>query len=116
MYRLINNATIPKALKVLLYILLTLTCIYWISIMTYKILELLRKSLHWCSEKRNWWTFVVCIAILAIGSLLIAQYLLDLDPIGKVVNWVVTNINEFRNKLGNIIIGVTDAAKSGGVS
>lgn len=103
MYRLINNSKLPKFLKVLLIILLTLTCVYWIGLFIYKILEAIRKFVHWVSDKRNWWTFLMCIFILAIGSLLLAQFYFDLDPFGKLVNNIVEKWNDFREYLKGII-------------
>ena len=96
MYKIINNSKMPKLLKVLAYILLTLSLVYLIGLVLYKILEALRKFIHWVSEKRNCWTFLVCLLILGVGILLAAQFYFNLDPIGKVINWFKMNINEFR--------------------
>lgn len=88
MYKLINNSSrLPKFVKILLDILLTLSCVYLIGLCVYKILEAIRKFLHWTTEKRNWWTFLMCIVILAIGTFIVAQFILDLDPFGNLVRW-----------------------------
>ena len=105
MYRLINNSNIPKVIKWLLYILLTITMIYWIIILSYRILEIIRRTVHFVSEKRNWWTFVCCIFILLIGTFLVAQFVLGLDPMGKFITSVNEMIDNIRNNLGNIIKG-----------
>lgn len=85
----INNSQMPKWLKIILYTLLTITLVYWLILFIYKFLELLRIVIHWCSDKRNWWTFVGCILILGVGSLLLAQFVFGLDPFGKLLNWVL---------------------------
>ena len=105
MYRIIRNSNIPKVIKWILYILLAITMIYWIIMLVYKILELIRRFLHFISDKRNWWTFVGCIIILLIGTFLVAQFILGLDPIGKFITSVNEMINNIRNNLGNIIKG-----------
>lgn len=99
MYRWLHNATMPKFLKVLLYILLTITCIYWILIATYKLLEIIRICIHFISDKRNWWTYVTCLLILGIGVLLAAQFLLGLDPIGKMIESIKTAFDDFKRGL-----------------
>lgn len=69
----------------------------------YKILEAIRKFVHWVSDKHNWWTFLMCVFILAIGSLLLAQFYFDLDPFGQFANSVVEKWNEFRDFLRGLI-------------
>jgi ascorbate-specific PTS system EIIC-type component UlaA len=83
MIRYVHNSKLPKWLKILIYITLTITCIYWLGIFIYKVLEYTRRFIHWTTEKRNWWTFLVCILILLIGSLIMAQGVLGLDPLGR---------------------------------
>lgn len=105
MYRIISNSNIPKVIKWILYILLAITMIYLIIILSYRILEILRRTVHFVSEKRNWWTFVCCIFILLIGTFIVAQFWLGLDPIGKIITSVNETINNIRNNLGNAIKG-----------
>ena len=105
MYRLINNSKIPRIIKWLLYILLTITIIYWIIIMAYKLLDLMRRFLHFVSDKRNWWTFVCCVGILLIGAFIVAQFVLGLDPMGKFINSIKETIDNIRNAIGEAIKG-----------
>lgn len=105
MYRLINNSKIPRIIKWLLYILLTITMIYWIIMLVYKILELIRRFVHFVSDKRNWWTFVGCVIILLIGTFVVAQFVLELDPLGKFITSVNNMIDNIRNSIGNAIKG-----------
>lgn len=104
MYRWLHRSHMPAILKILLYILLTLTCIYWIIMLTYKLLSIIRICMHFISEKRNWWTFVVVLVIIGISALLLGQFYFGLDPVGKVAQWFVERWSEFRSTLGNKII------------
>lgn len=103
MYKWVANSHIPKWLKILIYIVVTLTLVYWLGLLVYKFFEALRKFLHWATDKHNWWTFLMCIFILLLGSLLIAQFLLGLDPIGKAAEFIVDKWNNLRDTIGNII-------------
>lgn len=105
MFKKIYNSNIPKVIKALLYILLIVTLVYLIIITLYKILNLLRIFLHWATDEHNWWTFVTCVIILLIGSLLIAQFVLGLDPFGNFFRNIVDKFDSFRTWLGNLIIG-----------
>ena len=105
MYRLIWKSKIPRIIKWLLYILLTITIIYWIIIMTYKLLDLMRRFLHFVSDKKNWWTFVCCVCILLIGTFIVAQFVLGLDPFGKFINSIKEMIDNIRNAIGEAIKG-----------
>ncbi len=100
---LINNSNMPKFLKILIYILLTLTLVYWIVWFIYKVLDYLRIFLHFVSDKRNWWTFVGCIVILLIGTFLVAQFVLGLNPIGNFLEWLKSIVNAIRNNIGGAI-------------
>ena len=73
--------------------------------LVYKILELIRRFVHFISDKRNWWTFVCCVFILLIGTFVVAQFVLGLDPIGKFITSVNNMIENIRNIIGNRIKG-----------
>lgn len=103
MYSLIKKSEMPKLLKVIFYITLTITCIYWIGYLTYKLLNLLRIILHLISEKEHWWFVIIVLIGIVIATLLIAQFCFDLNPFGNFVNWIKGNINIFRNWLGDLI-------------
>ena len=105
MYRLIWKSKIPRIIKWLLYILLTITIIYWIIIMAYKLLDLMRRFLHFVSDNKNWWTFVCCVCILLIGTFIVAQFVLGLDPVGKFINSIKEMIDNIRNSIGEAIKG-----------
>lgn len=105
MCRFVYNSNLPKWLKILIYIAITITLVYWLGLLVYEFLEALRKLLHWTSEQRNWWTFLTCIFILGIGSLLIAQFALGLDPFGKIVKWFIDRWNDLRQLIGDKIAG-----------
>lgn len=105
MHKWLYNSKLPKWLKILIYIVLTLTLIYWLGLLVYKFLEAIRKFIHWASEQRNWWTFLTCILILGIGSLLLAQFVFGLDPFGKVTQWFVNCFNNMRQLIGGKIAG-----------
>lgn len=103
MYKRLYNSQLPKWLKLILYILITLTLIYLLCITLYKVLEISRVVIHWVSEKRNWWTFLVCILILLIGSFVIAQCVLGLDPLGAIGNYFIEQWHNLRNAIANFI-------------
>ena len=105
MYRLIWKSKIPRIIKCLLYVLLTITIIYWIIIMAYKLLDLMRRFLHFVSDKKNWWTFVCCVCILLIGTFIVSQFVLGLDPVGKFINSIKEMIDNIRNAIGEAIKG-----------
>ena len=87
LYSLVHTAKMRKLIKILIYILLTLTLVYWIGWLLYKFLELLRKIIHCITEKEHWWFFLSCILLLAIGTFIVAQFVLGLNPYGKIIDW-----------------------------
>ena len=105
MFKWISNSRLPRIVKWLLYVVLVLSCVYWIGWFVFKILDGTRKLIHWITESRNWWTFIVCILIVAIGVFLAAQFYFGLDPIGKLQAWFSENIQTFRYWLGDLISG-----------
>jgi hypothetical protein len=96
---------LPKWAKVLVMVLTILTLVWWVGLFIYKFLCLFRVIGEFIFDKRNYWTFLVCILILGIGSLLVAQFLLGLDPIGNVINWFIDRFNEIRLWIGGAISG-----------
>ena len=96
---------LPKWLRIILIILSILTMVYWIGYITYKILCGVRVFGAFIFDKRNYWTFLTCIAILLIGTLLVAQFALGLDPIGKAYQYIIDQFNNLRDIIGNKIKG-----------
>ena len=96
---------LPKWLKIILLTLSIVTVVYWLGFVIYKILEAVRIIFAYIFEKRNYWTFLICVLILIVGSLLIAQFYFNLDPFGKMANWFIAKWNELREWLSNIIGG-----------
>ena len=95
----------PRWLKIVLLIASIITVIYWLGVMIYKILCAIRVMGAFIFEKRNYWTFICCVAILLIGSLIMAQGLLGLDPIGKALNYLSAQLEVLREYIGGFIMG-----------
>ena len=89
-------SNLPKFLKVILFILSIITVVYWLVILFYKILELVRLIGAFIFDKHNYWTLISCIIILFIGSVLIAQFVLELDPVGKATDLIVDKFNDLK--------------------
>ena len=95
----------PKPIRVVYYVILAITLIYWLYRLTASILELIQKIGSFIFEKRNYYTFIVCILILCVGILLASQFIFNLDPFGKVANWLVSKWNDLRHWCVEIIGG-----------
>lgn len=93
----------PKAIRIIYYVILAITLVYWAYRLIALTLDLIQKIGCFIFEKRNYYTFVVCMLILAIGILLASQFIFDLDPFGRFVNGIVDKWNNFRQWCVNII-------------
>ena len=93
----------PKTLKIILYITITITCIYWLGLLAYKLLELIRFILHLITEKGHWWFVIIVIIGIIIATLFIAQFCFNLNPFGQFGAWIKNHIYNFRNWLGDLI-------------
>ena len=94
---------LPKWLRIVIIILSIVTLIYWACWLVYKFLKYLRVFLHWATDSRNWWTFIVCLLILLIGSFIVSQFVLGLDPIGQFVKWLSNLFNSIKETFINWI-------------
>lgn len=95
---------LPKWLRVVLLTLSILTVVYWLGFLIYKLLCAVRVIGAFIFDKRNYWTFLICIVILLVGSLLMAQFYFGLDPFGKMAAWFVQKWDEFREILIELLI------------
>lgn len=79
---------LPKPLKVVYYIVLWATLLY----VLFRIIEWTLIKIQvigsFIFEKRNYWTAVWVLFILAVGSILIAQFWYGLDPFGNTIEWI----------------------------
>lgn len=95
----------PKAIKIIYYIILAVTLVYWLYRAISLTLSLIQRIGSFVFEKRNYYTFVICLIILGIGILLASQFIFDLDPFGRVANWFIDQWNNFRAWCVKIIGG-----------
>lgn len=79
---------LPKWLKIVLLILSIITLVYWFGFMLYQILKGFRVIGAYIFEQRNYWTFILCVFLIIISALLIAQFYYNLNPFGKFINWL----------------------------
>lgn len=79
---------LPRPLRVIYYVVLTLTLIYWLYRLIALILGLIQRIGAFLFEKRNYYTLVLCLALCGIIVLLTAQFYFNLDPFGKFWDWV----------------------------
>lgn len=105
MYKKISNSNLPKWFKILLYVFFTITMVYLVGWMVYKVLNAIRWIIHNATRPEVWWWTVVITIVAGISVLVIIQTQTDLDPIGNVVRNILDKWQNFRNWLGSIIIG-----------
>ena len=96
---------LPRWLRIILIILSIITVVYWLGFVIYKLLCAIRCIGAFVFESRNYWTFLVCVLILVVGSLLVAQFYLGLNPFGEIYEWFIEKITELRDSIVNLIGG-----------
>ena len=95
----------PKLIRMIYYVLLAITLVYWAYRLVALILDLIQKIGLFVFDKRNYYTFIICLIILSTGILIASQFIFGLDPFGKMVNWFVDKWNDFRAWCVKIIGG-----------
>lgn len=84
-YRLADH--LPKPLRIIYYIILWATAVYILYRFISWLLITIQQIGEFIFEKRNYWTAVWVVFIMAVGSILIAQFWYGLDPIGHTIRW-----------------------------
>ncbi|MGE4321055.1 MAG: hypothetical protein AB7E61_06385 [Acholeplasmataceae bacterium] len=79
---------LPTPLKVLYWIVLTLTLVYWLVRLSSWLFEAIRKVGEFVFTKNNYYVLLLALFIVLLGGLLFAQFYFDLDPIGKFIQWL----------------------------
>jgi len=90
-FRLGNR--LPKVLRIMYFIVLFLSMVYFIYRFFEWFLVTVRKFGEWFFRPQNYWAAVMSIGILLIGSFILAQFVLGLDPWGNTIERI-TNIIE----------------------
>ncbi len=88
---------LPLPLRIVYYAVLFLTMVYLIFIITKKLLDVTQKVGAFCFDKRNFYTFFFCLFGLAIGTFIVAQLFLGLDPIGEITNFFDMKIQSIKD-------------------
>lgn len=86
---------LPKVLRILYYIVLMITMLYVIYRFFEWVLVTFQKFGQWFFRPQNYWAAMMSIGILLLGSFLLAQFVLGLDPIG----YATEKINDFIKAL-----------------
>lgn len=94
---------LPKWLRVVLMVISIITLVYWVGFALYKILEAIRIIMAYIFEKRNYWTFLICILLIAIGGLLLGEFYFGLEPFNKIAQWFVDLYESVREWLRSLI-------------
>jgi TRAP-type C4-dicarboxylate transport system permease small subunit len=89
-YRL--GARLPKVLRIMYYIVLFMTFIYFIYRFFEWFLKTFQKIGAFAFDPRNYWAGVMAFGILLIGGFILAQFILGLDPVGKTIDWIENSI------------------------
>ena len=103
MYRLVRDSKLPSWLKVLINVALTLTVVYWLGYMVYKILDVFRLFLHTLTEKKIFWIEFGIVVIVFIGTCLYLQYNTDIHPFTNAYEWLLNVFNLSRDYIANLI-------------
>lgn len=82
------GAWLPKPLRIIYYIVLYLTLVYLLYRLLEWVLKTVQKIGYFLFDPRNYWTMVLSIFTVLLCSFLLAQFILGLNPVGKVIEWV----------------------------
>ena len=96
---------LPKGLRVVIYVLLGLTVVFWVLFLLAQILEVVRKVVHWMSQKSVFWTGFYALVILCVGTFLVAEFVLHLGWWDKLVAFFTNWFNVVREFVGGKIAG-----------
>ena len=96
---------LPKGLRVVIYVLLGLTVVFWVLFLLAQILEVVRKVVHWMSQKSVFWTGFYALVILCVGTFLVAEFVLHLGWWDKLVTFFTNWFNVVREFIGGKISG-----------
>ena len=96
---------LPKGLRVAIYVLLGLTVGFWVLFLLAQILEVVRKVVHWMSQKSVFWTGFYALVILCVGTFLVAEFVLHLGWWDKLVAFFTNWFNVVREFIGGKISG-----------
>lgn len=105
MYRWVRRSNMPRFLQVLIVVVLTISCIYWMGYFVYALLNGTRFFIHWVTEKSHFWVFMFCIVLVIGTSIFIAQMYLGLDPIGHMKQYFIDLYARAKNWLQVKIFG-----------
>ena len=97
MFHLIKGCNMPKWLKVVLYVLLSITLVYVIGLVIYKVLEAIRWLLHAMTEKKIWWVSVCIIFVLSLIFAIILEKTSDIKPFTLLYEWLLSVLNSIKN-------------------
>jgi|SRR5690554_6357805 len=90
---------LPKWLRVIYYIIVVITLIYLVYRIIEWMLNTTQKIGYFIFDPKNYWTAVLSVGILLVGTFIVAQFVLRLDPWGNFIRWA-TNI--FENITGGL--------------
>ena len=96
---------LPKGLRIVVYVVISVTIVGWILFILAQFIEILRKILHWITDRRIFWVGFYACVILAVGTFLVAQFVLKLGWWEKLMDVFNGWVKSVREMLGDKIRG-----------
>lgn len=103
MYKLIRESSMPKWLQIIINVVLTITVVYWLGYMIYKVLDILRLFLHTMTEKKIYWVALGILFTCFLITLFILEFNTDIKPFTLFWEWVCNIFNGARDGLADIL-------------
>ena len=111
LFKKIHESKMPFILKLILYIVLLITVVYWALWIAYKLIDGVRALLHLFTDKGHFWFMILFMVFLALGAMVVMEYVVDVGykPISLVLEWIRDKyelVKAYVENLMNSIKGV----------
>lgn len=87
MYKWVRDSRMPLIMKVIVYVMISVTLVYWLGWIVYKVIELCRKIVHWISKRENFWA-IILVSIILVGIYLVREEIKGDKPITQLIEQV----------------------------
>lgn len=94
---------LPAWAKNILIFISIATGVYWVLWAVYNGLHLVRSVIHWITDKTVFNIILAIILGVSVCAFIYAQFVLDLDPYGKFIEFIMPYYEELKASLINLL-------------
>ena len=87
MYKWVRESKMPAIVKAIVYVIISVTLVYWLGWIVYKVVDMARYVVNWVTKRENFWA-IILVSVIICGIYLVREEIKGDKPITQLIEQV----------------------------